>query len=118
MGNESKPYAIPNLVNGQWQNAKPSGKNSNVIEIPDPMNKNNPPIFTIPDTKSDGLEPFVQSLSNVSKTGLHNPLKNVERYLMLGEVSRKVRREIDHVVAMSDFLSKQHWLSIISFKFW
>jgi len=28
-------------------------------------------------------------MSSCPKTGLHNPLKNVPRYLMLGDVSRK-----------------------------
>lgn len=35
------------------------------------------------------LAPFVTSMSSCPKTGLHNPLKNVPRYLMLGDVSRK-----------------------------
>lgn len=35
------------------------------------------------------LGPFIESMNSCPKTGLHNPLKNVDRYLMLGHVSRK-----------------------------
>lgn len=35
------------------------------------------------------IGPFVESLKACPKTGLHNPFKNKERYLMLAEVSRK-----------------------------
>ena len=45
----------------------------------------------MPDTSVEELGPFVQSLAGVPKSGVHNPLKNVERYLMFGEISRKVR---------------------------
>jgi 1-pyrroline-5-carboxylate dehydrogenase len=36
------------------------------------------------------LQPFVESLRGVPKSGVHNPLKNVERYVQFGEISRKV----------------------------
>lgn len=45
----------------------------------------------MPDTSVEELAPFVESLRGVPKSGVHNPLKNVERYLMYGEISRKVR---------------------------
>lgn len=64
------------------------------MSVPDPMNKHNPAIFTIPDTKVDDLKPFVDSMKACSKTGLHNPLKNPERYLMYGDISRKVAEEM------------------------
>ena len=43
----------------------------------------------MPDTSVEELPPFIESLKSVPKSGVHNPLKNVERYLMFGEVSRK-----------------------------
>lgn len=46
------------------------------------------------DTKSDEIEPFIQSLRAVPKSGLHNPLKNVERYNMLGLVTHKAAAEM------------------------
>ena len=49
-------------------------------------------VCTIPDTQVNELEPFIASLKSVPKSGVHNPLKNNERYLQFGEISRKVRR--------------------------
>jgi len=39
------------------------------------------------------LGPFVESLRGVPKSGVHNPIKNVERYRQFGEISRKVRNK-------------------------
>jgi len=89
MASQTEPHKVCNLVNGQWQTDCPSGGR---MSVPDPMNKHNPAIFTIPDTKVDDLKPFVDSMKACSKTGLHNPLKNPERYLMYGDISRKVSR--------------------------
>ena len=61
------------------------------MTIPNPMNKDAPPVCTIPDTQINELQPFVASLKSVPKSGVHNPLKNNERYLQFGEISRKVR---------------------------
>ena len=48
------------------------------------------------------VDPFVQSLLAVPKSGLHNPFKNKERYLMLGNVSRKTA-EVLHEQETFDF---------------
>jgi 1-pyrroline-5-carboxylate dehydrogenase len=84
MGVDSKPYAVSNLVDGKWSTAE------STISIPHPMNKDAYPIFTIPDTQISELGPFFDSLRKVPKSGLHNPLKNPERYVQYGEISRKV----------------------------
>ena len=86
LGTTGDVYAVPNCVDGVWaHNTKAT------IAIPHPLDKNAPAIFTIPDTKSDELQPFFDSMRKVPKTGLHNPLKNNHRYLEYGEISRKVR---------------------------
>mmetsp|Transcript_1119 Transcript_1119/g.2055 ORF Transcript_1119/g.2055 Transcript_1119/m.2055 type:complete len:276 (-) Transcript_1119:703-1530(-) len=46
--------------------------------------------------------PFIESLKSVPKHGLHNPFKNKERYLMLGEVCRKTA-EVLHDKAVFDY---------------
>lgn len=85
LGLVSEVHGVQNLVKGNWDdNIK------NKIEIPNPMNKDAPNICTIPDTTIEELEPFVNSMKDVSKSGMHNPLKNVERYLLYGEISRMV----------------------------
>ena len=59
----------------------------------------------IPDTQMEEIDPFVESLRECPKTGLHNPFKNKERYLMLSEVNRKVV-ECMHDKEVFDFFVK------------
>ena len=73
LGEDTTPYGVSNIVNGQWAASKAR------MSIPNPMDKNKPDVFSIPDTAVDELEPFHQSLRAVPKTGLHNPLKNNHR---------------------------------------
>jgi 1-pyrroline-5-carboxylate dehydrogenase len=47
-------------------------------------------MLTQPDTSLDEIQPFILDLESCPKSGLHNPFKNKERYLMLGEVCRKL----------------------------
>lgn len=78
MGPHSKGY---NLVNGEWSST------ATTREIIDPLKGD--VMFVQPDTQPDETEPFITSLRECPKSGLHNPFKNKERYLMLGEVCRK-----------------------------
>ncbi len=85
LGTNPKPYAVSNIVNGSWSTSE-----KNLI-IPNPMDKYAPPVCTVPDTQGYELGPFVASLKSVPKSGVHNPMKNVDRYLKFGEISRKVK---------------------------
>jgi len=69
------------------------------------MDKDSPPVCTIPDTQGNELGPFVESLRGVPKSGVHNPLKNNERYLQFGEISRKAGEALSDPV-ISDFFAK------------
>jgi 1-pyrroline-5-carboxylate dehydrogenase len=84
MGTNPEPYAVSNLVGGKWVHADAT------MTIPHPLDKTAHPIFTVPDTQVDELGPFFESLRKVTKSGVHNPLKNPERYVQYGEISRKV----------------------------
>ena len=55
---------------------------------------NGEPFISYPDTSADEGAQFVASLRGVPKTGLHNPLKNPERYNMYGAVSAAVAEEL------------------------
>jgi len=48
----------------------------------------------VPDTSLDEIDPFVLNMLNTPRSGLHNPLKNVDRYIMLGEVMVKGAHEL------------------------
>ena len=73
-----------NLVNGEWTSAA-----SRSMVIPDPLRASKEGLATVPLVQSDELGPFINSLKSVPKTGLHNPLKNVDRYVALGDISSK-----------------------------
>jgi len=83
LGETQSVYNVQNIVDGQWNDSTVK------MEIPNPMDKNKYSIFTIPDTKDTELQPFVDSMSKITKSGVHNPLKNVHRYLDYGEITRK-----------------------------
>lgn len=88
LGSDPEPHAVSNLVGGTW---KAAASYENTIVIPNPMDRDAPPVCILPDTQDgDELRPFVESMRGVPKSGVHNPLKNVERYLQFGEISRKV----------------------------
>lgn len=67
-----------NLANGKWLDS------SKRLEIPDPLKGGT--FTTTPDTPSTELDPFRESLAKVTKSGLHNPFKNPERYNLYGKV--------------------------------
>ena len=75
----SKGY---NLVNGDWKTTEKSKV------IVDPLTGEH--MLTQPDTQISEIDPFIDSLRQCPMSGLHNPFKNKERYLMLGEVCRKL----------------------------
>jgi 1-pyrroline-5-carboxylate dehydrogenase len=73
----AKPGAVCNLLTGKWN--KGSGKYDDIV---DPLNGE--AFLRVPDTaEHDG---FIESLRRCPKSGRHNPLKNPERYVLLGRV--------------------------------
>jgi len=80
------PAKLENLLAGKWVGTK------EYIDIPDPMNGE--PFIQMPNTKGDEIDAFVASAGTCSKTGLHNPMKNPERYVMYGEVFHKAGNEL------------------------
>jgi 1-pyrroline-5-carboxylate dehydrogenase len=79
LGAHSKGY---NLVEGEWKSTEMQK------QICDPLTGE--VMLTQPDTQLSETEDFIASLEKCPKSGLHNPIKNKDRYLMLGEVCRKV----------------------------
>ncbi len=71
------PGVVRNLLAGEWQVAEAVRG-----DIVDPLNGET--FLRVPDTTDHA--PFVESLLSCPATGLHNPLKNPERYVMLGRV--------------------------------
>ena len=59
----------------------------------------------MPNTKIDELDPFLANARSCPKTGLHNPLKNPERYVMWGEIMHQCGHELSKPATL-DFFAK------------
>eukprot|EP00899_Mesostigma_viride_P004918 jgi/Mesvir1/14427/Mv09564-RA.1 len=93
----SRPGKVENLVAGEWRGT------AEYAHVPDPLTGGT--FLHVPRTHGTELEPFIRSLSACSKSGLHNPLKKVERYLMYGDVSARAAASMrDEKVA--DFFAR------------
>ena len=78
--NSNSPGEVCDLLKGEWIQGTKFRE-----DIPDPLNGE--PFLKVPDTTE--YSEFINGLDSCPKSGMHNPLKNVERYLMLGEVCAK-----------------------------
>jgi len=90
-GRNGDTHTVCNLVKGKWSSKVSDGGK---VYIPDPLDRDGKPIAVLPDTQVEDLKPFVESLKSVPKSGVHNPLKNVERYLMYGDISHRAGNEL------------------------
>lgn len=84
--NEAAPQEIFNLLDGKWVS---TAQKATLI---DPLSGK--PLLIRPETSSSELEPFLAAMRRTKKHGLHNPLKNPERYRMYGDVSAKLAAEL------------------------
>jgi len=80
------PSIGKNLVGGKWTE---TAAQEAVI---DPLNGET--ICLVPDTQLAEIGPFVERMRNCPRSGLHNPLKNTERYTKIGEVMVKAAHEL------------------------
>jgi 1-pyrroline-5-carboxylate dehydrogenase len=71
------PGTLQNLVGGRWMDVDTYRE-----DIVDPLNGE--PFLRVPDTQD--FAPFIEGLKSCPKSGLHNPLKNNDRYVHLGRV--------------------------------
>jgi len=76
-----------NIIDGQLVNTAKTTKIINPLDGTD--------MFEQPDTQASEIKPFLDSLVKCPKSGLHNPIKNVERYKMLAEVSFKAAMALE-----------------------
>ncbi|KAG8086202.1 hypothetical protein GUJ93_ZPchr0010g10647 [Zizania palustris] len=93
----SNPAEVQNFVQGSWTTS------ANWNWIVDPLNGEK--IIKVAEVQEAEIKPFVKSLSNCPKHGLHNPLRAPERYLMYGDISTKAAHMLGQPV-VSDFFAK------------
>lgn len=77
---------LRNLVNGRWVHTRLHTTIYNVL--------NSKVEYKVPNTQIDELVPFIDSIKSTPKSGLHNPFKNPERYLQLGDVCFKTAHSL------------------------
>lgn len=82
----TKPAQVSNLVFGDWVQSEKD------MVIPDPLNGE--PFLHVPDTQLYEVEPFVASMRSTPKSGVHNPFKNPERYVMWGDITARAAAEL------------------------
>ncbi len=83
----SNSATLSNFVNGEWRGAQ------SFIHIPDPLNGEQ--FIRMPNTSMSELSPFIDRMRSIPKTGLHNPLQHVDRYLKYGQISFKLAAALD-----------------------
>ncbi|ESQ31669.1 hypothetical protein EUTSA_v10003935mg [Eutrema salsugineum] len=91
------PAEVQSFVQGKWIGS------SNYNTLLDPLNGE--PFIKVAEVEETGIQPFVESLSQCPKHGLHNPFKSPERYLLYGDISTKAA----HMLALpkvSDFFTR------------
>ncbi|XP_004299391.1 PREDICTED: probable aldehyde dehydrogenase isoform X1 [Fragaria vesca subsp. vesca] len=93
----SLPAEVHNIVKGKWT------KSSTWNTIVDPLNGE--PFIKVAEIDETGIQPFVESLSNCPKHGLHNPFKSPERYLMYGDISAKAATMLS-LPKVADFFTR------------
>eukprot|EP00768_Dysnectes_brevis_P004595 gnl/Dysnectes_brevis/331_a366_6752.p1 GENE.gnl/Dysnectes_brevis/331_a366_6752~~gnl/Dysnectes_brevis/331_a366_6752.p1 ORF type:complete len:538 (-),score=84.64 gnl/Dysnectes_brevis/331_a366_6752:67-1647(-) len=83
---DGTPHVMQNRLNGEWVSV------SSTTSLVNPIN--GAPMVIIPNTSLEEATGFITSLKKCPKSGLHNPLKNVERYRMYGDVSHRLAAEL------------------------
>lgn len=68
-------------VKGEWILSKKA------VKYPDPLT--GATLLSVSEADTSEIDPFIRSLNSCPKSGLHNPLKNPQRYLDLGVVSAR-----------------------------
>ena len=90
------PGKMYNLINGEWTTTK------KYTEVIDPMNGEN--FLLMPDTSVEELNPLAECMKTCPKAGLHNPLKNPERYLLYGSICQKAASLLYHEPIFDHFV--------------
>jgi 1-pyrroline-5-carboxylate dehydrogenase len=83
---KAKTFKLSNYINGEWRST------SKYEEFPDPLKGGK--MLDVPLTEKSEFQDIIKSMKECPKYGLHNPLRNVERYLLYGQVCRKVAQAL------------------------
>ncbi len=93
---KDKHIKLSNFINGEWK-----GTNK-YEEFPDPLKGT--PFIEAPLTDKSEMSEIIELMNACPKSGLHNPLKNVDRYLMYGKIMRKVGEALHNEEIFNHFV--------------
>lgn len=94
----AKPHKVQNRVGGVWKGSQET------VKLVDPLNGENfMEVHTLSTDKEVGE--VISSVKKCTKSGLHNPFKSPERYVMYGEICHKMAA-IMHESEVEDFFTK------------
>ena len=92
----SHPALVKNFFEGEWQ------ETHSKIDLPDPLTGE---IFLhISNTSPSEVPPFIDSCRKIPKSGLHNPLKNVQRYRDYGSLCARVASLLQEASVLDFFV--------------
>lgn len=79
----TNPHTICNILDGKVI------KSSKTEPVVDPLNGGNFIFNSLPESQKD-LDAYVTSQKNVPAWGMHNPIRNVHRYMQMGDIFMKI----------------------------
>nr|ANM86837.1 delta-1-pyrroline-5-carboxylate dehydrogenase [Stygiella incarcerata] len=83
----SNVHTMKCFLDGKWIDS------AKYTDIVDPMNGE--VFIKMPNVGGEELKPFIEAIDRVPKSGLHNPLKDPERYRLYGSITHQLAVELD-----------------------
>lgn len=93
---KGKHLTLSNYINGDWRNT------AKYEDFPDPLEGYN--YLKVPLTEKQEMSDIISSMNSCPKHGLHNPLKNVNRYIKYGDICRKVTEALHNEEIFTHFV--------------
>lgn len=87
---------LSNYVNGEYR------ATLNYEEYPCPITGKT--FLQVPLTDKNEMQPFKDFVNSCPRSGLHNPFKNIDRYLHYGQVCRKIAQSLHEPLIMDHFV--------------
>ena len=87
---------LSNFVNGEFHSTK------NYEEFPCPLKGTK--FLEVPLTNTTEMKEFKNFINSTPRSGLHNPMKNVDRYLLYGQICRKIAETLHDPEVMEHFV--------------
>jgi 1-pyrroline-5-carboxylate dehydrogenase len=83
---KNKNFKLSNYINGEWKGT------AKYEEFLDPVKGHK--FLEVPLTEPNEMKDIIKSMRSCPKYGLHNPLLNIDRYLLYGQICRKVTQAL------------------------